>query len=150
MADLVFNGLKRGLADGTIDLTNDTLKLLLVTSVYTPNADDDFLDAGGASDITDAELNVTGYTRGFGGAGRKTLASKTFTTNDTNDRAEFDAADITWTALGTGQTIAAAVLVKEITNDAASVPLIYFDISDIPTNGSDVVISSPTGLLYVT
>lgn len=151
MADGVYNNLKHGLAAGTIDLAADTLKVMLVTSGYTFNADHDFLDEGGANDLTDHEISVTGYTPGFGGAGRKTLASKTFTENDTNDRGEFDAADLVWTTLGSGATIDAAVVIKEITNDAASVPLIYFDLTATPTNGGDFTLSfSSTGLLHLT
>lgn len=151
MADVVYQALKRGLADGTINLTSDTLKVLLVTSSYVANPDHDFLDEGGANDIIDHEINVTGYTRGFGGSGRKTLASKTFATDDANDRARFDAADIVWTSLGTGATIDAAILVKEITNDTASLPLIYFDLTATPTNGGDYTLSwDALGLLLIT
>lgn len=132
------------LLDGTIAFLTDTIKLLLVSTAtaYTYNPDHEFISAGGANDIDDAEANVTNYTRGFGGAGRKTLASKTITPNDTNDRVEFDCADVVYTALGgaSNQTIAAAVVLKEITNDAASRMFAYLDFTDLTTNGGDVTI----------
>lgn len=142
MASGAYNRGVRELLNGTTDFLTATMKVaLLATSpAYTYDPDHDFMDAGGANDPTDAELNVSGYTRGFAGAGRKTLASKTVTENDTNNRVEFDAADPTWTALGAGQTIAAGVVIKEVTNDAATVLYCYLDPTDTPTNGSDITL----------
>lgn len=130
------------LHDGTNTYLGSTVKILLLATAtpFTYDPDVKLLDAGGANDITDAELNVTGYTRGFGGAGRKTLASKTIAVNDANNRIEWDCADITWTALGTGQTIAAAVICVELTNDAATAPIAYLDPTDTPTNGGNITI----------
>ena len=130
--------------DGTIAFLTDTIKVLLVSTAtaYTYDPDHEFIDAGGANDIVDAEANVTNYTRGFAGAGRKTLASKTLTANDTSNRVELDAADVVWTALGgaSNQTLAAAVVLKEITNDAASRMFAYLDFTDVATNGGDVTL----------
>ncbi len=142
MASGAFNRGVKELLNATTDFLTATMKvaLLATATAYTYNPDNDFMDAGGANDPTDAELSVSGYTGGFAGAGRKTLASKTVTENDTNNRVEFDAADLTWTALGTGQTIAAAVVIKEVTNDAATVLYVYLDPTDVPTNGSDITL----------
>lgn len=130
--------------DGTIVFLTDTIKMLLVSTAvaYTYDPDHEFISAGGANDIDDAEANVTNYTRGFAGAGRKTLASKTMTANDTNNRVELDCADVVWTALGggTNQTLAAAVVLKEITNDAASRQFAYLDFTDTATNGGDITV----------
>jgi len=128
--------------NGTSPFLTTTHKVMLVSTAtpYTYDPDHDFLDAGGANDLTDAETNVGGYTRGFGGAGRKTMASKTITSNDTSNRVEWDCADLTWTALATGETLEAAVAIVEITNDAASQPVVYLDPTNIPTNGSDVTL----------
>lgn len=134
----------REMINGGTNYLTDTIKLLLLSTAtpYTYDPDHEFLDAGGANDPTDAEANVTNYTRGFGGAGRKTLASKTITANDTNNRVEVDAADVVYTALGgaANQTLAAALIVKEITNDAASRMYAYLDFTDTATNGGDVTI----------
>lgn len=136
-------GLKECL-DGTIDLDTNTIKLLLVTSSYTPNKDDLVVDAGGANDVVDHEINVTGYTRGWGGAGRKT-ATITISANLTNDRVDIAIGDLTWTALGTGATIAGAVLVKEGgANDTTSRLIAYFDVTDTPTNGGDITLDFAT------
>lgn len=130
-ANVYQSGLMKCL-DGTIALLTDTIKAVLVASSYTPNRDHDFL-----SDVTEI-TGASGYTGGFGGSGRKTLASKTLTVDDANDRFVFDAADVSYGALGTGPTIGGQVLAKEVTNDAAS-PIIAFNgCTNTPTNGSPV------------
>lgn len=130
--------------DGTNPFLTTTWKaLLLATSpAYTYDPDTKLVDAGGANDIADAELaTVAGYTRGWGGSGRKTLASKTISVNDANNRVEWDCADITWTALGAGQTIEAVSIVKEGgANDTTSEPLAYLDPSNVAPNGGDVTL----------
>jgi hypothetical protein len=140
MANFFYNRAARKIADGTIALSTDTLKVMLVTSVYTPNRDHDFVDAGGASDPIDAELSGTGYVGGLGGAGRKTLTTKTFSEDDANDRGEMDCDDITWTAINAG-TAAAAIVIREGGSDAASELIAYID-SGFPktTNGGDLTL----------
>lgn len=122
------------LLSGELDLTNDTLKVMLLDADYTPNADHDFV-----ADIVADELSGTGYTGGFGGSGRKTVTSKVFTINDTNDRGEFDAGDITWTSINAG-TVGCAVLIKEITDDSASILIAAYDVTNVATNGSDLTL----------
>jgi hypothetical protein len=88
MASFWYNsGLKEVLA-GTVDLTSDTIKVAMTTSSYTPDGDahDNF------DDITN-EVSGTGYS-----AGGETLASKSFTQDNTNNRGVFDADDVTWTS----------------------------------------------------
>ncbi|QCX81033.1 hypothetical protein C9F11_37250 [Streptomyces sp. YIM 121038] len=67
--------------------------------------------------------------------GRKTLASVTVTVNDTADRVEVDAADVTWTA-PTGTPVGAVVIgyVPDTTtpSDAAIIPLTKHDLSWTP------------------
>jgi hypothetical protein len=140
-ASFVYNTAAGDMWQDIVDLINDTIKVGLSTSVHTVDRDDDFLDDGTASDFSSGELTGTGYTAGFGGAGRKTLASKTITVDKTNDRAEFDAADVTWTAITAG-TAAQATLLKEITNDAASKLIANVDTGGFPvvTNGGDLTI----------
>jgi len=158
MADVFYNTAKHKMwshATLGINLLSDTIKCMLTSTAtpYTPDDDDDFVDESGANDPIDAEAVVTNYTGGFAGAGRKTLASKAVVTDKTNARAEFDCADITWTALGNGsnQTIAHAIFIKEITNDAASPLIALFDFSDFTTNGSDFTLQfDAEGALHLT
>lgn len=136
MATFVYNKAATDIADGTIDLLTDTLKVMLVKSGYVANRDDNVVDAGGANDAVDHEITVSGYTPGWGGAGRKTLASKAIVEDDANDRAEFDAADPTAWTLATGETVAAAIIIKEGgASDLTSRLIAYLDITDTPTNG---------------
>lgn len=119
----------------TIDWVNDTIKVMLVNASYTFDPDHDFVD-----DINANELSGTGYTGGFNGSGRKSLASKAIANDAANDRIEFDAADPSaWTGLNAG-TIAWVILIKEITNDAASVPILALDPTNLVTNGGDVTL----------
>jgi len=139
MASFVYNTGAKELLD-EIDFNTDVLKIMLVTSSYVANRDDDVVDAGGANDPVDHEIAVSGYTGGWGGSGRKT-ATLTHEVDKPNDRAEIDIADLTWTALGTGATIAAAILIKEGgANDTTSRLIAYFDITDTPTNGGDITL----------
>lgn len=123
-----------------LDLINDTIKMGLSSSTHTVDRDDDLLDDGTSSDFSSGELSGTGYAAGFGGAGRKTLASKTMTIDKANDRTEFDCADVTWTAINAG-TAAQATIMKEITNDGASRYIANID-SGFPvvSNGGDVTL----------
>lgn len=135
----VYNKAAEELASGTIDLLGDTIKTMLVTSQYTASRTDLVVDAGGANDPVDAEINVTGYTRGWGGAGRKDLTGKGVVVDQAGNRAEFSAGNLTWTALGTGATIAAMLIIKEgVSNDTTSRLIAYLDVTNTPTNGGDI------------
>jgi hypothetical protein len=106
----------------------------------------------GLRDVLDRtiELSGTGYTGGFAGSGRKTIGSKAFSTDTGNDRVEFTFGAVTWTAINAGNP-KYAILVKEITNDAASRLIAYLDLGTVVTNGSDMVLTpdGTAGALYV-
>lgn len=155
-SNLVYNGFKAAclgiVTSGTpaarVDVIADSIKVMLIgtTTPYTANNDHRFVSSAAGSELT----GVSGYTGGFGGAGRKTLASRTLSADDTNDWGIFDAADVLWTALGTGDTIGGAIVFKELTSDALSPMIAYFALTNTPTNGSDVTLvwsTSPSGLL---
>ena len=143
MASGFYNQGLLDVTNGAIDLDTDTLKLMLVDTSYTFDPDHDVVDNGG-NDATDPSFNeivATNYTVGFSGAGRKTVTI-TSGVNDTNNRADFAIADVTWTALGggTNDTIGGAILIEERTNDTDSRLIAFFDLTDTPTNGSDVTL----------
>ena len=144
MASFVYNKAAEEMWDGTIDLVNDTIKVMLVTSSYTADKDDLVVDAAGANDPVDHELTGTGYTAGWGNSGRKTIGgTKTIAADNANDRAEFDSsADITWSGIDAG-TAAAAIIIKEGgANDTTSRLIAYIDSGGFPvvTNGGDLTI----------
>jgi hypothetical protein len=84
MADVFYTSAKKSLGNGTIDWDTDTIKVMLLTSGYTPNAAHDFRDDLGAN-----EVSGTGYT-----AGGATLANKAVNISGTT--AQYDADDVTW------------------------------------------------------
>lgn len=134
--------------DGTIDLDTTTLKMMIHTTAttYTYDADHTAVAAGGANDLDDAEANVTNYTRGWGGAGRKT-ATVTLQANNTNNRVDIAIGDLTWTSLGgaSNQTINGATLIREGgASDTDSIPLANFDLANTITNGGDVTLDFAT------
>jgi len=143
MANFWYNLAKKQILDGTLDLVNDSIKVMLCTSSYVADADDDYVDAGGVNDAVDHELSGTGYTAGWGngtpGDGRQTLASKVFTEDDTNNWGKFDAADPAWTSLAADCGNASQLLmIKEGgADDTTSLLIAHYDFA-LTTNGSPV------------
>lgn len=82
---VVYNEAITSIGKCEIDYLNDDIVVLLTTD------DGDIDNDTYISDLT-GEITGGGYTR-------QTLASKTITTDDTNNRAIFDAADTQWTGL---------------------------------------------------
>lgn len=144
---LVYNYFKTVEANGTLDLLTDTIKVMLVGSSYTANNNDDFVDPAIAAG---QELSGTGYTGGYAGSGRKTLASKSIVEDDTNDWALFSAAPVTWTAINAG-TAAAAIVIREraATGDTMSELIAYIDSGGFPvtTNGGDLTLTFTNGIM---
>ena len=132
MASITTNYLRKQLLTAGIDIENDSgVKAMLLSTAYTPNKDHDFVD-----DINANELSGTGYAGGFAGSGRKTLASRAIVQDDSGDVSYADCADITWTAINAG-TIGHIAIIKEITNDAASVIIAIIDTADVTTDGGN-------------
>ncbi len=106
--------------------------LLLQTTVpYVFDPDDNFVSdvlSGGVLEIT-----VVGYAR-------QVLANVVATENDALDRVEYEADQVTFTALAAGQTIDAAVVFQFVTVDADSPVISYFNLVDQPTNGGNAIV----------
>lgn len=135
MASKVFNEAKRAIAAGEIDLNADDIRVLLAMSDNTiddENAAIAFLD-----DFTDLdESDGSAYVR-------KALASEAVNKDDANSRAEFDATDVTWTALGNGtRQLEGALVYKHVTDDTDSIPIAWIKFaSTVNPGGNDFVIS---------
>jgi len=86
----VHNNFKEQLLKKTIDCDSDTFKIALYTSSYTWS-----VDGADTAYAATNEISAANYS-----AGGATLGSLVVTQDDTNDRAKWDAADVTWTALG--------------------------------------------------
>lgn len=129
MADVIYNSFKQKIMDGSIDLDNDTIKVALVTSSYTPDADthEDF------DDVTD-EVTGTGYS-----AGGETLANVSVTKDTTDDEGVFDADDVTWTS--SEITARGAVIYKDSGDATTSWLIAYIDFGEDKTSsGGDFTI----------
>ena len=134
-----FNTGKAELMKGNIDLVNDTIKIAFMDPAYAPNIDThenlDDISASIASGSTD-----------------QTLASKAVNTDTTNNRAEFDCADISLAS----QTIAGGtdmIVVYKSTGVASSSTLIcYIDIAEgtlAPVNGTLSITWNAEGLFAI-
>lgn len=125
-----------------VDYDTDTIKVMLVSSSYTPNQDThDYLD-----DVVGNEVTGTGYT-----AGGATLASKTVNYDSTNNVVVLDAADVTWAS----STITAryAVLYSDAgASNALKVLIGYVDFGSdqSSTNGNFTVTWDSTGIVRLT
>lgn len=120
---------------GEIDFINDTIVVILTTGAA--NIDSTTYIA----DIT-GELSGGGYTR-------KTLASKTVTTDDTNDRTIADAADVQWTSLsGTFRYIHVC---QSTGNDATSRVITTIDTGSSQTidNGTYDITWPVSGVFFI-
>ena len=78
------------MATKQIDWTNDTIKVALVTSTYTPDQDahDEW------ADVSANEVSGTGYT-----AGGKVLSGKTLTYDSGTNTWTYDASDALWNSV---------------------------------------------------
>ena len=113
----VFNDALTSIVKNEIDFLNDTIVVLLTTAAPDIDADTYISDISG-------EITGGGYTR-------KTLASKTVTTDDTNNRTIADAADVQWTALT--NAFRYIVVAQSTGNDATSRVITYIDTGSTQT-----------------
>lgn len=135
MADVIYTSFKRDIMNGAIDLDTDTIKVMLVTSTYTPSA-----SHAKRSDITN-EVSGTGYT-----AGGTAIGSPTVTNVSTNG--VFDGNDVSWTT----STITArgAVLYKSRGGASSADELIcYLDFGTdkVSTAGTFTISWNASGIL---
>jgi hypothetical protein len=141
MADGVFNVAKGKAAYyATLPATNDALLVVLLKSTGL-EADDTLNNHDDLAAILAAandEADFTNYTR-------KTLASVTLTVDDTNNRADADAADFTYTAAGgaSNNSVGKALIVYDpdttAGTDSSIIPLTYHDCV-FTTDGTDQLI----------
>lgn len=125
-----------------IDWDSDDIKVMLVSSAYSPNQDThDYLD-----DVVANEVSGTGYT-----AGGISLTGKTNTYDAATNTIVLDAADVTWA----NSTVTAryAVLYNNSGASNATKPLIaYVDfVSDqSSTAGNFTITWDPAGIVRAT
>lgn len=126
-----------------LDEAGDDMRVVLCMTNTTADTD---IDADNLSGYTLDEHDGTN-------AARKTCDNQTVSTDDANDRSEFDCDDFTWTALGNGTRQIQGMLIYEfITNDAGSFPLAWVDFSGtINPGGSNLTVAvNAEGLVQLT
>ena len=136
-----YNRAKTGFVAGDLDWDADTIKVTLHTG-YTPDIDthEDW------DDVSATEYGTgSGYT-----AGGVTLGSKTNTKDTTNDQADVDAADATWSSLGalSPATPSHAIIWQDTGVTSTSLLIAYVELGTTATNGSDYTIQWNAGGIF--
>lgn len=128
MASKIYNeGLRLILAGGLVGADIRALLVMTNTTVDTENDAIAFIDDFTTLD----EMDGSGYVR-------KALASEAVAKDDANDRAEFDAEDVTWSALGNGtREILGVLIYKHVTNDTDSIPIAFIERASATNPGGD-------------
>jgi hypothetical protein len=129
MASNVFTNATKLFGDGDIDWLADDIRVMLLTSAFTPDLDADIFVA----DVVADELGVAGYAR-------IVLATKFSTKDNGNNRTDYGADNPVWAALAAGATIGWAIVFKQITNDADSPVIAVLDGADVATNGGQITL----------
>lgn len=142
MADIVFNIAKGKVAYyATLPATNDAL---ILVPIQTSGLESDAT----LRDYDNLSLILAASNDEQTTMGRKTLASVTVTTNDTNDRVEVDAADVTWTA-ATGNAVSAAIICYDPDTtggtDSDLIPLVKLDMVVTPGGGDITLVFNSGG-----
>jgi hypothetical protein len=141
LADAATNKYKFKLAHGDIvPGTTDIRMGLLKTFAGTTNVPDINFIADMEAHADFAELT------GASGYARVALTSVTATEDDTNDWALLDAADVSFGALGAGDTIVGYFLFIQTGSDATASVLQMGSLTSTPTNGGTVSVTTASGI----
>lgn len=119
MASVFYNNYHEQLGSGNIDFSGDTFYLMLMTSAYTPDVDNEAV----RSDLS-GEASGTGYT-----AGGQAVDNVAITQDDTNDRAKVDFDDEVYSTV-TLSNVDGAVLYKSTGAAATDILVCYFDFAE--------------------
>ena len=136
MASVILNEFKRASAAGETDLNADDIRVRLVMGNTTCDTEND-----GIVNIADyATVDVCDGANYVD----KALANEAVNKDDANDRAEFDADDVEWTALGVGTRTTAGVLIYKYVDgtDANDLAIAYLEFAGpITHDGTDFSIT---------
>lgn len=138
---VAYNVFKAALLNGEVDLSADStghvIKVILVTG-YSPD-----IDAHASySDVSGDEESGTGYS-----AAGETLASQVVTQDNANDRADFDADDVTWTGLDVG-TPSHAIMYND--DHASDLLMMYWEVTTASNGGDYTLQWHADGILLLT
>lgn len=132
MASLVYQNAIAKMMSGDLDLNAHDIRvaLLMTNTTADTEADIDLMNAFATLD----ECDAAGYAR-------VALTGEAVNIDDTNDRAEFDANDASFTSLGGDATraIQGALIFRHVTDDTDSVPIAFIDFTaDIPATATQI------------
>ncbi len=136
MASGVYNRCKKNLMT-SMDLENDTIKVMLLDSNHSFN-----VDHNTKADIVANEVSGSGYS-----AGGQALTNKSLTQDDDNDKAYFDADNPKWQ--DSSITASHAIFYDDDLDDDDLLLSVEFDQSYTSTNGDFELVLDSDGILEV-
>ena len=140
---IVYNNAKEAFFLKIMDLDTDTFKVALVGAGYSLVIDGNI----GYADFSANEIVASNYV-----AGGKALTALSVTQNDTDDRAEWDAGNLTWTSLGTATPVPVHAIVYDdtVTVPTADPAMVHWEIATNPNGGDYTLNFHANGLLLLT
>jgi hypothetical protein len=146
MASQIYNEYKRASAAGEIDWDADDIRVVLCMSNTTCDTENDGI-------VNLADFTTIDKDDGANFA-VKACANQAVNKDDANDRAELDADDITWTALGNGTRQLVGALIKKHVDgtDANDLAIAWVEFASAQSpGGSDFTVSwDAEGILQLT
>jgi len=147
MASFVYDNAKEQILLGTIDFSTDDMRVALLMTNTTADTEKDKATIAGFTTVDD--FDGAGYS-----AGGSALAGEAVAEDGANNRAEFDATNLTFSSLGAGtRQIAGALLYKFVTDFNSSLPVAWIDSGGFPitANGGDITLQwNAEGILQAT
>ena len=147
MASIIYNEAKAAFPSGAIDWDTDDIRVALLMTNTTADTENDTIHD--LADFTTLdECDATGYTR-------KALTTEAVNIDDVNDRAELDAADVSFTGLSGNATrnIQGALVFKYVDGTAANdLAIAFIDFAaDIPSTATQIDIPwNAEGIIQLT
>ena len=137
MATFVYNRATRDIMKGDVDMDTKATTVVLVGT-----------NSGISTDTGAATVSAFANLQEYTGANyaRKNLLSSAYTVTEdgANNRTEWDASNVTYTALGSDADSCGGILIylgSSTDNDTDNVPLAFLDITTFNGNTGDVTIS---------
>ena len=154
MADFAFTFGKQALGRGVFNLVSADIRFILCMTQTTATVNDGTgVDAATISAITLDEFDG-GANHPPSFANRELLLGTEFDADTANNRAEFDATNHTVASIPAGtRDIKGIIVYYHVTNDAASIPLVWIDSGGFPfsANGGSLVLSwNAEGIFQIT
>ena len=147
MANYCYTVAKSGLMNGSIDLDTHDIRAMLVMSNTTADTENTKTTISGFTTLD--EMDGAGYTR-------QALTGEAVATDNTNNRGEFTANDITFLNVSAGtRAVAGCILYRFITTDADHIPIAWIDTAGsiafpfTPNGGNIKIAANVEGLIQV-